>query len=87
MWHPTLSKQLGDTVLKWLAVFEMITLYSLQLVVKNILVLHAKLDIWHCMSHSGDDRNIQEVYIAGRMRFSQDELSRGMKLGRVSFSS
>jgi len=39
------------------------------------------------MSHSGDDRNIQEVYIAGRMRFSRDELSPGMKLGRVSFSS
>lgn len=35
------------------------------------------------MSPSGDDRNIQKVYIAGKLRFSRGGLPTGMKLGRT----
>jgi len=35
------------------------------------------------MYPSGDDRNIQKVYIAGKLRFSQGRLPAGMKIGRT----
>jgi len=35
------------------------------------------------MYPSGDDRNIQKVYIAGKLRFSQGRLPTGMKIGRI----
>jgi len=74
---------IGSTELYW----NDCTVFTAVSSQEYIGVTCTKLDVWHCMSHSGDDRNIQEVYIAGRMRFSRDELSPGMKLGRVSFSS